>query len=727
MGLWLNEPILSRPGRLDQAVHELADAGYGLVRVMLRNTNFSHRSPQVVEAVGRIVEIAHSRKIKVILDCEPHAEPAAWDMGNLYPDAIGMRVVRGEAELVNGGFQMKIRAPRGFGERSHFQGVLAAFVEQEGKPKRLEDFQVENHRIVTESYLNGFTTGSHSYREGRPADMQLWVHLHGRAPRASRGRLSVYASFFDPRVVDFWSEGCRRYYHQVLDCYRGIPLDGVGWDEPGQGGDWSHYLSGKSFQAAFEKLNGYCLNDRWAWLDAPEANAASAKVRLDYYRTLNEGIFQAQQNLHAKATELFGGSLIWGTHHTWQGEGNINDYRAGAVDYFRLNENMDAGYTDCWWWDQKSVCYAYTLGSSLGRLTQSGEAEINTWDAKPTIARTEFQSRLLTLFNLNWFNIWYGESTDTCVYPADYTWGATARATRRHHRDLLTLKGASPVTEVAILHGWETVCGINREDIAAAHKTFCLNTAELFVQRNVAFDWLDTRLLAESRIEGSRLTNALGTYSVVVLPYASILPRAAWEICRAFADAGGNIIFVGPPPDLNLEGESLSGAFAQMMEMPELTLADYLERIDAVCQLPTHRADQLDVCCELLCDPEQILISVEEEAHGLKHPGGNVVYLSDLDPRERLLDVVQSWLAPKIECYSDNILWRLYRQDGGEVLICVAKEGRHLHGVIRWEGAEITLESGFLAFLERENGTIQIRGAHEIIETDRKEIASSGL
>ncbi len=281
----------------------------------------------MVEAVGRVVEIAHSRKVKVVLDCEPHAEPVAWDMGNLYPDAIGMRVVRGEAELVDGRFHVRVRAPKGMGDRSHFQGVLAAFVERGGKPVRVEDFHVEGHRIVTESYLNGFTTKSHSYQEGRPADMQLWVHLRGCVPDVRQGRLSVYASFFDPRVIDFWSDGCRRYFDRLLDCYRDIPLDGVGWDEPGHGGDWSCYLSGRSFQAAFEKINGYSLCSHWSLLDVAGAGADSTKVRLDYYRTLNEGIFRAQRNLNAKATELFGDSLIWGTHHTWQGEGNINDYR----------------------------------------------------------------------------------------------------------------------------------------------------------------------------------------------------------------------------------------------------------------------------------------------------------------------------------------------------------------------------------------------------------------
>ncbi len=171
----------------------------------------------------------------------------------------------------------------------------------------------------------------------------------------------------------------------------------------------------------------------------------------------------------------------------------------------------------------------------------------------------------------------------------------------------------------------------------------------------------------------------------------------------------------------------MSSEFAQMMETPELTLADYLGKLDAVCELPRHRSDQLDVCCELPGESDQLLISLEEDRHGWRNLEGNAVYLSDLDPRERLLEIILPWLTPKIACYSDSILWRLYRKDGGEMLVCVAKESRELSGVIRWEGSEITLESGVVAILERVNGAIRIRGEALAIETDRKISAVANL
>jgi hypothetical protein len=65
------------------------------------------------------------------------------------------------------------------------------------------------------------------------------------------------------------------------------------------------------------------------------------------------------------------------------------DEPAGAVDYFRLNDAMDAGYTDCCWWDPASVAYSYALASSLGRLTPTGAAVIDrsSWERIESFAR----------------------------------------------------------------------------------------------------------------------------------------------------------------------------------------------------------------------------------------------------------------------------------------------------------------------------------------------------
>lgn len=702
MGLWLNETLIGHPARLDVAVQDLASSGYGILRVMLRNTNFTHRSPEVVAAVAQVVETSHAFGMKVALDCEPHTEPVARDLGSLYPGAIGCRVVRAEGKVVDGRWVLHTSAPQGQ-PLTDFLGVHAAFLNRNGAIEKLTglDFQ---HRVIREFYQDGYTTSSFSYTEGRPGKKQMHVHLSGKLPGISNGQIAVYLQFSDPRLIDFWCADTWKYFDELLDCYHGIPLDGVGWDEPAGRGDWEGYLFGAGCEAAFNRIHGGHLRDKWFLLDEPGMTVESLQVRLDYYRMLNEGVFEAQRRLIAKAQSLFGDSLLLGTHHTWQGEGGINDYRSGAVDYFRLNDQMDAGYTDCWWWDYKSVCYAYTLGSSLGRLTPSGEAEVNTWDKKPTVGRTEFQARLMTLLNITWFNIWYGRASDCCLFPADYTWPAMVREMQLHRDRMHRIGRAKPVVEVAILHGWETVCGINRADYAAAHKAFCLNTAELFVEHSVAFDWVDARLLAESHIEGKRLVNALGNYSVLVLPYASVLPALAWEKCAQFVQAGGRVIFTGPPPAWTVEGVCLEDEFAEMMGLPGWSLVRYLNRIDAVCTLPKYRPDRLDVVCELTGEPERVLVSTEGERHGITNMEGNAVYLSDLDPRERLMDVIEPWLKSEVTCWSDTILWRLYREETRDLLICVAREGRRLRGLVRWGKEEIELDSGTAVLLEKRNG-----------------------
>lgn len=708
MGLWLNESMILNPGALEAAAEDLAVAGYGIIRVMLRNTNFTHRSPQVIEAVGRLVAYAHAREMRVALDCEPHPEPVVADLGNLYPDAIGFRVARGECQVVDGRFAMRLVVPDALGTRADMLGIEAAFLCAGGETRKLEEFDFA-HRLVVEPYDNGFTRVSHSYREGVPAAHRPVLHLSGVLQGVKQGRLVVYPAFFDPRLIDFWAEGTWRYFDQLLEGYRDIPLDGVSWDEPALGGDWTHYLAGRGFLKAFASLHGYELSPRWHLLDGG-MTAEAEKVRLDYYHTLNEGVCEAQRRLVAKARKLWGDHLLLGTHHTWQGEGGINDYRAGAVDYFRLNRESDAGYTDCWWWDYKSCCYAYTLGSSLGRLTPSGEAEVNTWDAKPSNERVEFHARLMTLMDVTWFNIWYGHATDTCLYPADYTWATTVREMAAHRDAQRIIGKAKPSVEIAILHGWETVCAINRADIAAAHKTFCLNVAELCVNRSIAFDWIDDRLLEDSKAEHGRLRNALGNYSILVVPYGSVISPGAWEACRKFAASGGRIVFVATPPHRDTSGNCLEEDFAAMMDMELLPLESYLAELDAICSLPLYRPDELDISVNVPGDSCRRLVSPEGEYHGMRSPEGNVIYLSSLDPRMRLVEFLEQWSHPDVVCHSDSILWRLYRDGDRSLVVCVAKEGLSLRGLIRWMGCEVEFFAGKIALLEFHEGDLAVTG-----------------
>jgi hypothetical protein len=709
MGMWLNEALLLKPDLIEAGVRDLGRLGYGIVRPIMRNTNLNHFSPEMIEGISRMVKAAHEVGMRVVLDCEPHAEPLVHNMGTRFPEALGCHLIRSKTQLVNGYFTFHVPSPDVMGKKSEFLGVEAAFLRVNGEVRKLDSLRYDLS-YEGEIFDVGFTTRDHYHSQGRAAARRMHSHLKGRLADTNEGELIIYVRYFDARLLDFWAEGTWKYFDLLLEAYRGIPLDGVGWDEPAVGGDWTNYLYGDGFAAAFERLNGYKLTDKLYLLDEPGMSPESAGVRLNYYHTLNEGVYEAQRRLIAKGVELFGPDLLTGTHHTWQGEGGINDYRAGAIDYFRLNDNMDAGYTDCCWWDPFSVSYAYTLASSLGRLTPTGEAEVNTWHWKPSNSFVEYNARLMTLMDITWFNLSYGETADTCRYPAHYTWDTTVRETQRHAAAQRYLGQAKPVIDIAILHGWESVTAINRADIACGHKAFCLNMSEILIDRCVAFDWVDTRLLSQGTVEGEKFTCALGSYSVVIIPYGTVLPRQAWNNLVAFARAGGRLIFTGPPPDLDTEGNSLREEFAELLGMAPLPLKEYLKGIDAVCTLPIHRPEKLDVTYPLVGDADRIMTSIENEPHGICSEQGNVVYLTDLDPRVRLYQVIDSFISFPVTCYSSTMLWRLYRDDEREIVALISRKNRTLRGVVRFAGKSFEFTDGLVAFLEKKGDELNVLG-----------------
>ena len=125
MGIWINEPMFRDPERIDRAVESLADSGYGIVRLFLRNSSFTHRSPEMVATVERAVNKAHARGLRAILDCEPH-NIVANDMGRQYPDAMGCKLVRVEAGVSDGHWLLKAVTPRGAAAGDLQQHVGAA-------------------------------------------------------------------------------------------------------------------------------------------------------------------------------------------------------------------------------------------------------------------------------------------------------------------------------------------------------------------------------------------------------------------------------------------------------------------------------------------------------------------------------------------------------------------------------------------------------------------------
>ena len=696
-GYWLNEPAILDHQRIIAAMADLGASGYGIVRVIVRQSNFGHCSPEVIAAVACATNAAHRHGMRLVLDCEPHAL-VARDLGRAFPQAMGQRLFHGSGPLRAGTFRVDFQLPTMDG--LVFDHLAAAATS--GADGVLRAVPVPAYELVWETTmgLDGIADERQDYVAGRTFAMRRHLRISGRITGVPDGSITLYACFREHTLVDFAAPEVRQWYRGLIADYAHIPLDGLCWDEPAIAGDWQSYRYGNAFARRFAELNGYHLSSRLHLLDAPGLSADAVRVRLDYYRTLNETLAEAQAALIAASRAAFGADILLGNHHTWMGEGGINDYRAGAVDYFRLNDPMDAGYTDCCWWDPASVAYSYVLGSSLGRLTPSGEVECNTWHWKPTNRSTQYNARLMSLMRITWFNIWYGDDADTCRYPSHYTWPTTVACMRRHQAYQRFLGEARPVVEIAVLHDWMGVCATNLAHAANLHKAFCLNFALRAQRADVAFDFIDVRMLASSEIEDGVLRNALGSYRVLILPGAAVLERAAWQRISDFAASGGHVVFAGPPPTLDAAGGDLTADFAQLLGIAPIHVDAYDAWFRAACpQLPAARPERFDLALPVEVEPRRMLRSPEGDACGARSSTGDVVWFSGYEASEAVLRHCRRMTPMTIRCHSATVCWRQYRDADRSLLMLIATEDEELSGVIEAFGQRVELHGGESACL----------------------------
>jgi hypothetical protein len=317
---------------------------------------------------------------------------------------------------------------------------------------------------------------------------------------------------------------------------------------------------------------------------------------------------------------------------------------------------------------------------------------VNTWHFKPTVANVRRNVNLMSLMNINWFNIWFGSDSDCILQEGHYTWPQSVKSMRAHRCLQLALGRKKPVVDVAIWHGWEGVCAWNTPGLANAQKAFCLNTSQLLIERSIAADFLDSRLLAESRVEAGRLVNRLGSYKVLVVPYGMAMPRQAFEACAAFSRAGGRVVFVGTPVAFDETGRPLSADFAELLEMPEMSAEHYMRGFDVEYTLPEIRPQRLEVCRQLSAALPNKLVSCEGEVHGVR--SGETVFLTDLDPQDRLLEQIEDALEKAVRAHGKNLLWRLYRDEAGDSLVMVSADGGPLSGIVMWGSVAWEIQGG---------------------------------
>jgi hypothetical protein len=89
-------------------------------------------------------------------------------------------------------------------------------------------------------------------------------------------------------------------------------------------------------------------------------------------------------------------------------------------------------------------------------------------------------------------------------------------------------------------------------DLDASVNTHLLDIAHQLMQNQRDFDFVDEQALSSVlQLQGNQLVNLSGQgYRAIIVPPAAAISQAGLDHLRAFAAAGGKVIFLGPPPPL---------------------------------------------------------------------------------------------------------------------------------------------------------------------------------
>lgn len=308
----------------------------------------------------------------------------------------------------------------------------------------------------------------------------------------------------------------------------------------------------------FRKRRGYVLEPVIPALVA-EAGPAGRRARYDYWRTVGELVsdsyFGQIQQWCARHHVLSGGHLLM--------EENLVNQVPLYGDFFRCLRRLDAPSIDCLTSIPDQVpWYIARLAGSAAELENKSVTMCETsdhsqcyrppGDQRPVRAVTEDEIRG-TCNRL----IVEGIDTITSYYTfAGLTDEQLNRLNNWVGRCCAALKGGHQVADVAVVYPVESVWPrftparhyANDSPTAAQIETIYHDVSDALYSAGRDFTYVDSRALAEAKLEGAALVHGKLRWRVIVLPGADTLPLAAWENLAHFAQNGGVVIAVGARP-----------------------------------------------------------------------------------------------------------------------------------------------------------------------------------
>ncbi len=659
-GFYISPHEVENPKLVRPYLEEIARWQYSSALMFVRHQRSTVLSSEVHEAVREIVEFGHQCNLKMVLDTDHRWWGEKFVESCL--DAALWVICPVDTMIHEGKFEFRVNFPAMVGQ-INFQEISAVFVLNK------DDYQMISPAKIHASHMHYLVP-----RAG--------LVIKGAMEGGYSGPAAFYVAVQTTGLVDVAHPQYLKAQKKLLDFYSDIPLDGFGWDEPGKGmGDMAYYKAGKGFLSFFKKHNGYELRPNLIHLNHLEGTTGTLQVRCDYYRSLVEMNYVAQESHNRHAKKIFRKELIFGSHQTWSGF--PCDLAAGVIDYFKLGKVLTGAWTDGGSEvENKYPIHNFMFAEGLKKELGMRDAFYNDWAfSYPAVGNMKHANRLKMLFHVNWFSHVMSNFSEGLVnFTQEPSRGAMKEDVENLDRfDGLVGNQFVPHTDVALLYSWETLAATPKW-LTRLFYTFITNTSIHLTDAAQYASIMSGESLLRAEISKGEFSIHGLKYRVLLLPYIHVLPEKYYRRVMEIVRANVPVIVIGPPPEFTVQKQkNIAVEFAKEVGFKPFALAEYAAAIAERMPLPginEWEPGWFDGTYPVRVTSAQKVFDQEGFLSYVKSTDRPLYYMPTPDPREDLPRLLSGMILPSEQVFAEDTYHRFFhhRTDPNKkVLVAVTK------------------------------------------------------
>ena len=712
MGIWYTPDMMRDFPMVREQIKKAKNANFDILIAFFRWMHINCMHAEAIKTTELSVGYAHELGMKFMVD----TDPTWWqtDFTETYPDAALRVLVRGETAATGGKFSHYFAAPGAVivHVQEMFDKVVAVFVEEGAAKYRFVDpAECDIHMEV----------GRAQYGLGHGTERTPFNRVTGSIPGRGNRKVILYGAYKTFSYVDFAHPDFLAESKRLLDMYAHIPLDGVGWDEPGRvGGMQGAYRGGNAFMEFFKERKGYDLAPNLIRLDGPCDDAHGIKVRHDYYDAMTEMNIAAQSDHFEYAKKLYGDDILLGTHQTWT---PLGDIAIGYGDYFRTGKVLNPVWVDVFtqheenWQSFNEMLHVYCLGDSLRKEYGRRRVYSNDYFEPVQPDQIGFYTRMKMLFDISWFNLWVGEHTEYMTNLDDRHAPEIAQAAKSLN-DFQEFTGDDYriQADTAVLYSPKGLYAFPSVNFGLPSESLLHMRYHLvrhFLRAGRCFDFVGECSLARAEVGDGELRIDDRTYRRLVLPWVACIAEPVRSHLGAISEKGVQVVYAGPPAVRVAEtGQDISEEFFRMFDLDSFTLGDFLRFAQQPCpKAPdyygfSHRAYPLSGAnahvLGMSHDGDPSVVQARTQPH--------VIYDSSLDTLNRATyDLMSDTKEPGVRVHVNNGYYRVFenvKKPNAWLIVVAADMRSRLDAYIATPRDSLMLQGGGVAALRIEDGRI---------------------